>query len=217
MASRTPTESRPAPEGFRGEHSLRRFALCFAMLSVVVLIYFGLSRRLTAQNPDYLTPPLRQQVNQLKRDAAAQPTTAQNVADRGQILWQWINAYALTGGPVPVNATQDLRFIWILRDAREQNSPPSEPVNMRNLLRNVDELIYEFRIKDETPKAIPTIRASQTGPFPASSFQTFDQTITIGEMPMSVGGTLMLARMLMSDSGPPQVSDPAANNYVTLR
>ena len=195
----------------------RRFVLPFAILAAVILTYFGLSRRLTAQNPDYLTPQLRQQVNQLKRDAAAQPTNPQNVTDRGLILWQWINAYALTGGPVPVNATQDLRFIWILRDARDQNSPPSEPVNMRALVRNVDELIYEFRIKDDDPKAIPTVRASKAGPFPASSFQTFDQIVTIGDMPLSVGGTLMLARMLMSDAGPPQNTDPAANNYVTIR
>ena len=167
----------------------RRFVLPFAILAAVILTYFGLSRRLTAQNPDYLTPQLRQQVNQLKRDAAAQPTNPQNVTDRGLILWQWINAYALTGGPVPVNATQDLRFIWILRDARDQNSPPSEPVNMRALVRNVDELIYEFRIKDDDPKAIPTVRASKAGPFPASSFQTFDQIVTIGDMPLSVDQT----------------------------
>jgi hypothetical protein len=64
-------------------------------------------------------------VNQLKRDAAAQPTTPEEVAERGMLLWQWINAYALTGGPVPVNATQDLRLVWILNDARQQGTPPS--------------------------------------------------------------------------------------------
>ncbi len=194
----------------------RRFILTLALVTAAIVAYFGLSRA-TAQNPDYLTPQLRQQVNQLKRDAAAQPTNPQNVPDRGVILWQWINAYALTGGPVPVNATQDLRFVWVLRDAREQNSPPSEPVNMRALLKNVDDLIYEFRIKDETPKAIPTMRASNTGPFPASSFQTFDEVVTIGEMPMNPGGEFMLGRMLMSDAGPPQNTDPAANNYVTIK
>lgn len=191
--------------------------MSFAILAAVILPYFGLSRTLTAQNPDYLTPQLRQEVNQLKRDALAQPTNPQNVVDRGLILWQWINAYALTGAPVPVNATQDLRFVWVLSDARQQSSPPSEPVNLRALVKNVDDLIYEFRIKDETPKAIPTIRADKTGPFPASSLQTFDQTITIGEMPMNPGGTLMLGRMLMSDAGPPQNANPASNNYVTIR
>ena len=178
--------------------------------------YFLISRRATAQNQDYLTPALRAQVEQLKRDAESQPTNAQNVAQRGLILWQWINAYALTGGPVPVNATQELRPAFILNDARQQNSAPSEPVNVRALIANVDALIKEFRIKDENPKAVPTVTAAKTGPFPASSYQTFDEVVTIGSMPMMPGGTLMLARMLMSDAGPPQNNNPAAKNYVSI-
>ena len=195
----------------------RGFLLSAAILSAAVFGYFALSHRLTAQNGDYLTPQLRQQVNQLKRDVATQPTNAQNVAQRGVVLWQWINAYALTGGPVPVNATQELRPVFILNDARQQNSPPSEPVNVRNVVANVQALIDEFRIKDESPKAIPTVTANKTGPFPASSFQTFEETVTIGEMPMNPGGMFMLARMLMSDAGPPQNRDAVANNYVTVR
>jgi hypothetical protein len=184
------------------------------------LLYFGLSRILTAQSPrgsDYLPRQLRQQVDQLKRDAASQPTNGQNVAQRGLILWQWINAYALTGGPVPVNATQELGAVFVLNDAKQQNTEPAGPANVRALISNVDALIYEFRIKDETPKAIPTVRADRAGPFAASSSQSFEETITIGDMPMNPGGTIMLARMLMSDAGPPQNHDPAARNYVTLR
>jgi hypothetical protein len=113
------------------------------------LLYFGLSRILTAQSPrgsDYLPRQLRQQVDQLKRDAASQPTNGQNVAQRGLILWQWINAYALTGGPVPVNATQELGAVFVLNDAKQQNTEPAGPANVRALISNVDALIYEFRL-----------------------------------------------------------------------
>jgi hypothetical protein len=184
-----------------------------AMLAVVSL---GM---LIAQSSsgDYLPPELRAQVNQLKRDAETQATNAQNVADRGVLLWQWINAYSLTGGPLPVNATQDLGGAFVLEDAKQLGSPPATAVNMNRLVTAVDELIYEFRIKDEHPKAIPVITASSGGPFAASSFTTLTQTVTIGEMPMRIGGVFMLARTLQNDGGPPQVDDPAADNYVTVR
>ncbi len=197
----------------------RRLLLSFALIALGSIAYFALSRTLTAQNQpaDYLPPALRQQVDQLKRDSLATPTNAQNVAPRGTILWQWINAYALTGGPVPVNSTQELRPVFILADAQRNGTPPTEQVNVRNVIGNVDLLIYEFRIKDENPKAIPIVRASPTGPFPVSSFQTFEESVTIGAMPMNTGGEIMLARMLMSDAGEPQNHDPKAKNYVTLK
>ena len=69
-------------------------ALLISLLSVFSL------RMLTAQSGrDYLTPELRAQVNRLEADT--QPTNARNVADRGLLLWQWINAYSLTGGHLP--------------------------------------------------------------------------------------------------------------------
>ncbi|MBZ5608978.1 MAG: DUF3604 domain-containing protein [Acidobacteriia bacterium] len=197
-----------------------RLALILAVFTILALFYLGFSRVIQAQSPranDYLSSQLRQQVEQLKRDAASQPTNADNAVARGLLLWQWINAYSLTGGPMPVNATQELAPAFVLNDARQQGTPPAGPANVRALIGNVDALIYEFRIKDEHPQAIPTIRADKTGPFPASSLQTFEQTITIGEMPMSIGGAIMLGRMLMSDAGPPQNHDPAARNYVTIR
>ncbi len=88
----------------------RSLALVIVISAAVVVLYLGIARVTQAQSPranDYLTPQLRQQVDQLKRDAAAQPTNAQNVVGRGLLLWQWVNAYSLTGGPVPVNATQE--------------------------------------------------------------------------------------------------------------
>ncbi|HTM47319.1 MAG TPA: DUF3604 domain-containing protein [Bryobacteraceae bacterium] len=167
-------------------------------------------RRIPAQETprDYLPAALRQQVNRLKRDTA--PTTKANLVERGLILWDWINAYSLTGGPVPVNATQSVGGVFALRDDPSATAPPA-------LSKNIDALIYEFRLKDERPKAIPTLRLDRAGPFPAGSWQTIQQTLTCGDEAMPAGSTLMLARMLMSDGGLAQVDDPAADHYVSAR
>jgi hypothetical protein len=47
----------------------RGFLLSAAIVSAALFGYFALSHRLTAQNGDYLTPQLREQVDQLKLDA----------------------------------------------------------------------------------------------------------------------------------------------------
>lgn len=145
---------------------MKRKMFIGATVLAALLVAFSIGM-LIAQNPaaDYLSPDLRARVNQLKRDAETQPTTAQNVADRGVLLWQWINAYSLTGGPLPVNATQDLGGAFVLEDAKQSGAPPATAVNMNRLVTAVDELIYEFRIKDEHPKAIPVVTASSGGPF----------------------------------------------------
>jgi hypothetical protein len=57
---------------------------------------------------DYLSPKLRQDVNRLKQDAERQPTGRRTLVERGSILWERINAYSLTGGPVPATATHDV-------------------------------------------------------------------------------------------------------------
>ena len=130
-------------------------ALIVSTVVAVLLGAFSL-RKLTAQpGRDYLSPELRAQVNQLKRDAETQPTNARNVAARGVLLWQWVNAYALTGGHLPVNATQELGAAFVLDDAAKQGTPPATNVNVNALIRNVNALIYEFRLRDERPRLSP--------------------------------------------------------------
>ena len=55
---------------------------------------------------DYLSDELRTRVETLKIEASNRPTDRMNVETRLGTLWDWINAYALSGGYVPVNATQ---------------------------------------------------------------------------------------------------------------
>jgi hypothetical protein len=188
------------------------FGLLLAALCTALL------RRSAAQtsNPgDYLSPDLRGKVNRLKREAAAQPTNSENVVARGLVLWDWVNAYSLTGGAVPVNATQELAPVFELRDGATDLAA-RRAAGAQRLTRAIDALIYEFRIKDEHPKGLPSIRVDQSEPFPASSWQTITQTLTCGDLPVEPGGTLMLARMLMNDGGSAQVDHPAGDNYVSI-
>jgi hypothetical protein len=189
-----------------------------ALLGLVVALLAAWM--LTAQESsraDYLNPALRQQVEELKREAAASPTTPDNVVRRGLVLFDWLNAYSLTGGPVPVNATQELAALYSLRDAAAQQTPPPGTVNVKLLIDNVDGLIAEFRQKDEKPKSIPVIRVNAPGPYAASSFQTFEQVVTIGDQPMLPGSVVMATRTLMNDGGPPQNTSPEADNYISAR
>ncbi|MCL4402087.1 MAG: DUF3604 domain-containing protein, partial [Acidobacteria bacterium] len=164
---------------------------------------------------DYLSPKLRAAVNKLKAEAAAQPTTGRNLLERGSTLWEWINAYSLTGGPVPVNATQIFSSVFEMGDALARAE--ALPSGAGRLAGNIDELIHEFRIKDEQPDALPKLKLSANGPFPAESWQTIVETVTVGGMPMNPGSAIMLGHMLMSDDGAWQYDDPAADNYVSIR
>src|SRR5688572_1939743 len=63
------------------------------------------------QPDDYLTADLRREVEALKRDVAREPTTHATIGARTDVLWRWVNAYALTGGPVPVNLPLEVTVI----------------------------------------------------------------------------------------------------------
>jgi len=58
---------------------------------------------------DYLDSELRIAVMRLQQDAA-NPTTLANYPERSEVLWRWANAYAVSGGYVPVNLTAVARI-----------------------------------------------------------------------------------------------------------
>ena len=94
------------------------FAVVVPLAGIFALIAIRTaSSQAQPARPDYLSPELRAKVEKLKRDAS-QPTDTTNLAERGQILWDWINAYSLTGGPVPVMATQQLSSVFAIAAAR---------------------------------------------------------------------------------------------------
>ena len=184
-------------------------------VALVVLTAFSLLRQTQAQRTTghYLTPALRQHVEALKSQFEREPTNSENIANRTQVVWEWINAYSLTGGPMPVNATQTVsNIVRSVTDQKRGGPPPP-----RNRERQLDDIIYEFRLKDEQPGALGRLTLKPAGPFHASSWQSIELTYTVGDAPLTKGATIMIARQLHWDRGDLQNTDPSADNYISIR
>ena len=160
---------------------------------------------------DYLAPGLRAAVDALKQDARANPTSAANIESRLDTLWQWINAYSLTGGPVPVNATLAVASAArVLGDSKRGGEPPTAAA-----MRSLDNYIYEFTVKDEQPRALGKAVLKTADTIRVGSYQTIEQIYTVGEKPLEPGARIMVARQLQADGGRLQFDDPAGDNYLS--
>ena len=170
---------------------------------------------------DYLSPDLRERVEQLKLDRAAEPTTSANVYERVDILWEWANAYALTGGPLPVNFALDTA---IMRWAEADGSPPDvrlvadvELNTVEDYVPSIDHYLEELQIKDEDPDALGTLRVVPDEPLVAGSTATVELVYEVGNMPIQIGGGVLAGRQWLADVNDFQNQDPAAPNYLTAR
>ncbi|MCP5113024.1 MAG: DUF3604 domain-containing protein, partial [bacterium] len=169
-------------------------------------------------NDDYLSPALRQQVERLKASAAHQPTDLDNFAARVPVVWEWLNAYSLTGGQFEPNATVIFRFFreWLDESPELRSRADLGPEVIRRNLENLDRIIYELTLKDEHPNGMPRLEFDQHGPFEVGSWQTIKQTATVRELPIETGGAIMLGVPFLTDPGRLQYDDPRADNYVSL-
>jgi hypothetical protein len=152
---------------------------------------------------DYLTPALRARVEKLKADADYLPTNAINMEERARILWQWLNAYALNGGDLPVNITQAVAAVF------------AYPERASGMTKELDDLIFEMTLKDERPDAIGRLVAD-AGPFEARRFVTIRQTYTVGRREIQTGGGFLIARHFMPNYGIWQTREPAADNFISI-
>ena len=158
---------------------------------------------------DYLQPELRARVEKLKAEAGDASTDPSILADRLSTLWDWANAYSLTGGPIPggfpqlaSNANRGLRQL--------PSGGPQIPVAAVGEF--VAQYAREFQIKDENPAAMGRLTLSSNGPFRAGEFVTVSETYTVGDMPMAVGGGIVIGQ---GRSGTLQASDPSGRNLVS--
>ena len=175
-------------------------------LSLTILIVVGLGFHASAwtkDEADYLSPQLRERVEQLKTEFAAEPTNSENLSRRREVVWDWINAFSLTGGPVPPSAPG----VIARRTA----------VDGKGRAEDLDALVYEMRLKDELPGALGVVTLEPGGVFAASSWQTIEQSYTVGQLPILPGGVLLLGQYFLSDQGTIQVDDPGGDNFVSLR
>ena len=166
-----------------------------------------------AGGDDYLSAALRRDVEAFKTALRGERTTADNLDGRADTLWRWINAYSLTGGPVPVNATRSIgNAVRALNEWKRGGPAPPAAV-----LRDIDRFGYEFALKDEEPRALGKVTLKIDEPVAAGSWRTIEQTYAVGARPVEQGGTIMVARQLQSDAGRLQGSDPGADHYVSAK
>lgn len=178
--------------------NVTRIKLLFITFAIVCLVMPALTPVLASQ-PDYLSPQLRQQVEELKQAYESNPTDKENYPERAAIAWAWLNAYALKGGTLPVNITQSIR-----------------PKVLRN--KNIKELDYyldELKLLDEEPGAIGELTA-EMGPFEARTYVTLQQNYHLGEKEVSTGGGFLIAKHWITDSSDFQVEDPSGDNYLSI-
>ncbi|MEX2132308.1 MAG: DUF3604 domain-containing protein [Pseudohongiellaceae bacterium] len=177
-------------------------------MMIFLLLIVGCTDQSTEQSPgqasrgnDYLSADLRAQVELLKSAVQSSPTDATTAVERGTIVLDWINAYALNGGYVPVNATQA-----VSRVSGYGLPSPQE----------VDELIAELVLHDEQPGALGRLEVNPAGPYVAGSNATFTQTYTVGEAAVQVGGGFLIANHFNANHGRHQVTDSSGANYLSI-
>jgi hypothetical protein len=151
---------------------------------------------------DYLDPDLRAAVQQLKADVASSPTSPATYEQRAGVLWDWVNAFSLTGGYVPVDLTTVTR-------------PETPDGPTAAAARGLDQFVRELALSDDEPEALGTLTAD-LGPFEARRHATFQQTWTVGTRSVTRGGGFVVAKHFNADHGPYQTDDPAAANYVSI-
>ncbi len=159
---------------------------------------------------DYMPPDLRSRVDQLKVDLGRIPTTRINAPARAKLVWDWLNAYAINGGYVPVDATLVVARV-LGRDPQQAATPDHAEV-----LRALDRLISEFAFLDNSPDGIGTLTAD-LGPFTAATHATIQQTYTVGQQPIQAGGSFLVARHFMANFGDWQTVDAQAPHYISIK
>ena len=152
---------------------------------------------------DYLSPELRARVEALKAAVAAEPTGPATREARMHALWDWMNAYSLTGGTLPVNAV----FLGM--------SVLTYPESADGTGATLDAFVKEFTLLDEQPDAIGTLTAD-LGPHIAGALVTVRQTYTVGTKPVETGGGFLVTRHFMAGHGLWQTEDPAGDHYISI-
>ena len=159
---------------------------------------------------DYLEPDTRERVEALKIAAQGEATSVDSAFERADVLWEWANAYSLSGGHLPVMLPGG---VYAVRSAAAVDQAPSAAN-----LAAIDSYIAELTLKDEDPEAVGTVAFAAAEPLVAGTLATVEQVFTVGSVPMQPGGRIALGVQLITALFYQlQIDDPGAENYVTIR
>ena len=181
------------------------------LLAAAAALFIVQGQRLNAQQNDYLSREQRARVEKLKVEALTPSDASAVLLGRMQTLWEWVNAWSLTGGKVPV----DIPAIIATHFRTLRNTTPNATAQQLKTISDfITRYTHDFKLLDETPDALGKLGLSKPGPFRAGEYVSFEQTWTVGALPMAEGGGLLLT---VGRGASPQVADPAADDYVTIR
>ena len=190
---------------------------------------------------DYIAADLRARVEELKGEASQSSTSPQVLLDRLDTLWAWANAYALDGGRLPIDFT--MQYTLERLAARSISPSPSDALlvdlagafedyvrgipelslpsmgDREELLRSVGSFVEtqvaELTLKEEHPNALGTLRLEPNQAQRAGTMVTLEQTWTVGDVPMRVGGGIALTSR--GRWGSLQTTDATAQGYTSVR
>lgn len=157
---------------------------------------------------DYMDSELRGRVETLKEAFAQERSNQASARTRARDLWDWMNAYAMTGRHVPPNATSTINRLMALRSGQRVSA---------GQLVGLDNYITQFTTLDEHPNAIGRALIAETAPIVVETWQTLEVQYHVGERSIVEGGIVLVGRHFMSDAAPWQHSDPQGDNFVSIR
>ncbi|MEX0941480.1 MAG: hypothetical protein WD002_02940 [Pseudomonadales bacterium] len=167
-----------------------------------------LKDNLEVRVPAYMPAELRSQVTDLQHAVIKSPTrTAEQIPPRARILWQWANAYSLTGRPLHPEFTSTMvRMI----------NGPLPPRLVESYGPTLDWFIREFSFRDANPDGIGYLTSDHLGPFSANGYAELRQTYTVGSEPIRKGGGLLVATRMYGGPFVIQTEDPTGDGYLTV-
>jgi hypothetical protein len=159
---------------------------------------------------DYMPAELRAKVEALKAAIKTDPTALANAKERAALVYQWINAYSLSGGQTN---PESLTILATAMGYAGENDPNRD---MSRIGKQVDTVIREVSLRESGKNPLGTLTTDNPGPVVASSFTTIHLTYTVGDTPVQPGGGFLVSQHLLSDMKF-QTDNPAADNYVSIK
>jgi hypothetical protein len=189
-------------------------ALALAGASAIPLSWAASQTLLQPETPapgDYMSKALRKRVEQLKHDVAAAPTTLATARARSEVLYAWMNAMSLTGQYLHPDIPQ------LITSMNAPGFPQTGERARNRMLAALDQYVRTLSALEKNPKLTGTVSAKTEGPWYVDSYVQFEQTYTVGEAPLRVGGGIVIPNHFYFAFADLQATDPHADNYLTCR